>query len=136
MPSCVSRGAGGDRRERRASGRSGVLAGLGGGNDLRFVREQRAAERLVAQEVEKLFSPQQVRRDLGEHLSDLWRKVAAEHAAEFGLGQITQSVTRGAPDELVEIDRLVYFLEMIVIDVGIRLLSDALCFCEQHGAVR
>ena len=98
------------------------------------MREQRLSKGLVTQEIEKLLSLQKVRRDPGKRLSDFRREVAPKHAPEIGLGEVAQSVLRGMLDELVEIDRVVHCLQMLMINVAVRHLAHALRLFEQHGS--
>jgi len=83
----------------------------------------RAAERLVAQEVRNCSRRNRSGAIFAASVR-LWREVAAEHAADPASADNAVRDARASPTN--SWNRLArYFLEMIVIDVGIRLLADA-----------
>ena len=84
------------------------------------VAQQRLPELPVAHEVHVLLEVQQVGTDALERRCDRRREVRREHLADDGLGEVLQAGALGAFDELVEVERQVRPLEMLVKEVRVR----------------
>ena len=83
--------------------------------------EQRFPKRSRVQKIDELLALQNVGRHARQRLVHLRRQVAAEHRREIRLAQVREAMRGGALDELVEVHRLVHFLQVIVKDVVIGL---------------
>ena len=94
-----------------------------------LMHQQRLPEHAIAHEVHVLLHPDDVRRDSPQRLGDLRRKIRHQHVAEIGLGQIFESIALRGLDELVEVDGVVDFLEMLVEQVGVGLVRIASSSC-------
>ena len=50
-------------------------------------------------------------------------EVGCGHGSDAGLAEVTQPVRAGAFDELVEVEGFVYFFEVLVVEVVVRLVT-------------
>ncbi len=89
----------------------------------RRVTQQRLPEQPVAHEVHVLLEMQQVGTDSLERVCDRVAEHRREHVADVRLRQILQAGRFRTLDELVEVERNVGLLEVLVIEVGVGTLA-------------
>src|SRR4029453_11254044 len=81
--------------------------------------QQRLTEHAVTQEIHVLLYLDDVPSQALERFIYGCSVVAGEHRRKLSFGQILESVTLGSLDELMEVNRLVNFLQGIVAKVGV-----------------
>lgn len=97
--------------------------------------EQRLTKGAIAEKVHVLLEVHDVG---GEHLQDvlhLGREVRRGHGQEVGLAQVLQALGLGSLHELVEVERLVDLLQVLVEDVAVAGLLDQVQLVLQQGTV-
>ena len=98
--------------------------------------QQRFTEHAVPQEVHVLLGLDLVRRQHAQGLLDLRAEVAGDHGAEACLAEVLQTFVARHLRELVEVHRLVHFLQVFVKQVMVLLGADVLQFGFQQQGIR
>ena len=121
-----------DRRRDVQGSQSAQVEGVA--RELLPVAEKRLAEGPIAEEVHVLLGLHLNGGQFAEHHTDRGREVVGRHQPDIRIAEIGQAVPLGA-HELVEVERLIAILQVLVVEVRVRLLGKTLRFARQQQAV-